>query len=316
MDFVVTHRDGSGSRKETQYSAQDRKELYAKLKAEHISAISVREGRVKTSNSGIKATLGVKIGVFVFFIVLITGLIWFLLPVRQQPGKSEKSAAAEKNVPTDIKKHPARPSTPAEKVEIDETDSEPRKETEITNGWVRLPNGKMHKRNGLMKIKVSEWKNKSRYQIFDHYTDNEIATLLTLKPGESIIGGAVFPKDYEQRFLKSLETPIIVSKDDPEDIQEVKRAVIETRMQLKEALDNGEDIRKIMTEAYEESAKLAAYKDDIKSAFNELTKQENMALLQIVDTSLPGVAATRPNTALALWGRARPAGHPAARNAA
>ena len=40
------------------------------------------------------------------------------------------------------------------------------------------------------------------------------------------------------------------------------------------------------------------------------------ALLQIVDTSLPGVAATRPNTALALWGRARPAGHPAARIAA
>ena len=41
-----------------------------------------------------------------------------------------------------------------------------------------------------------------------------------------------------------------------------------------------------------------------------------LALLQIVDTSLPCVAATRPNTALALWRRARPAGHPAARIAA
>ena len=40
------------------------------------------------------------------------------------------------------------------------------------------------------------------------------------------------------------------------------------------------------------------------------------ALLQIVDTSFLGVAATRPNTALALLGRARPAGHPAARIAA
>ena len=40
------------------------------------------------------------------------------------------------------------------------------------------------------------------------------------------------------------------------------------------------------------------------------------ALLRIVDTSLPSGAATRPNTALALWGRARPAGHPAARIAA
>ena len=41
-----------------------------------------------------------------------------------------------------------------------------------------------------------------------------------------------------------------------------------------------------------------------------------LALLQIVDTSLPSIAATRPDTALALWGRARPAGHPAARLAA
>ena len=43
---------------------------------------------------------------------------------------------------------------------------------------------------------------------------------------------------------------------------------------------------------------------------------EKRALLQIVDTSLPSIAATRPDTALALWGRARPAGHPAARLAA
>ena len=40
------------------------------------------------------------------------------------------------------------------------------------------------------------------------------------------------------------------------------------------------------------------------------------ALLQIVENRFPCVAATRPNTALALWGRARPAGHPAARLAA
>ena len=44
--------------------------------------------------------------------------------------------------------------------------------------------------------------------------------------------------------------------------------------------------------------------------------RNNSVLLQIVDTSLPSIAATRPDTALALWGRARPAGHPAARIAA
>ena len=52
------------------------------------------------------------------------------------------------------------------------------------------------------------------------------------------------------------------------------------------------------------------------SLFEQSQGVKNSALLQIVDTSLPGVAATRPNTALALLGRARPAGHPAARIAA
>ena len=59
-----------------------------------------------------------------------------------------------------------------------------------------------------------------------------------------------------------------------------------------------------------------------RRAFDKVANEDGFAhivkwaLLQIVDTSLPGVAATRPNTALALWGRARPAGHPAARIAA
>lgn len=50
--------------------------------------------------------------------------------------------------------------------------------------------------------------------------------------------------------------------------------------------------------------------------FGKTTLVDDSALLQIVDTSFLGVAATRPNTALALLGRARPAGHPAARIAA
>ena len=49
---------------------------------------------------------------------------------------------------------------------------------------------------------------------------------------------------------------------------------------------------------------------------NQTNLPQYLALLQIVDTSLPSIAATRPDTALALWGRARPAGHPAARLAA
>lgn len=152
----------------------------------------------------------------------------------------------------------------------------PQKIGEVRDGYVLLPNGKRHKRNGMKEIKVSEWNNKGRYQIFDSFTDNEFATLLTLKPGEMLIGGGVFPKDYEARFLKSLETPIIVSKDDPDDIKDVKRAVIQTRLEMKAALDRGEDIRQYVKAAYEEAQKLASYKDVIAEELRNLRSQPDL----------------------------------------
>lgn len=152
----------------------------------------------------------------------------------------------------------------------------PQKIGEVRDGYVLLPNGKRHKRNGMKEIKVSEWNNKGRYQIFDSFTDNEFATLLTLNPGEMLIGGGVFPKDYEARFLKSLETPIIVSKDDPDDIKDVKRAVIQTRLEMKAALDRGEDIRQYVKAAYEEAQKLASYKDVIAEELRNLRSQPDL----------------------------------------
>lgn len=68
-----------------------------------------------------------------------------------------------------------------------------------------------------------------------------MVAILTLKPGLSLVGGPIRHKDYKADFLKLIETPVIVHKDDPEDVREVKRAVIEARMFVKEAIDNGED---------------------------------------------------------------------------
>ena len=179
---------------------------------------------------------------------------------------------------------PSKATSPKEAAEVEKPASQrPQKVGEVRDGYVLLPNGKRHKRKGLKEIKVSEWNNKSRYQIFDSFTDNEFATLLTIKPGEMLIGGGVFPKDYEARFLKSLESPIIVSKDDPEDIQEVKRAVIQTRIELKQALDRGEDIREYVKAAYDDAQKLAAYKDVITDELKKLRNQPNLSEEDIDD---------------------------------
>ena len=56
--------------------------------------------------------------------------------------------------------------------------------------------------------------------IFKNVAENEIARLVTLRPGDSMIGTRRYDERFESEFKKSLETPIIVSKDDsPEDAE-------------------------------------------------------------------------------------------------
>jgi len=103
-----------------------------------------------------------------------------------------------------------------------------------------------------------------KYHIFETRADNEIAFVLATEPGTMVIGNRSVGPDFESRFLKSLEKPIIVSKDDSEYEQNLKRAVIEAKLNLKDALDRGEDIGKIMDEARAELQKLARYRAQLE----------------------------------------------------
>lgn len=211
----------------------------------------------------------------VIVLAIGAGAYWFVTNEAPKPVVKEAPVEQQEQIADVVPDVAPTPVVEAPAPKAIDPNARPTKVGEEVNNYVMLPNGTIHKRNGLKVVKVSEWNTKSRYQIFDHFTDNEFATLLTLPPGESLIGGGVFPANYEEQFLKSLQTPIIISKDDQEDIQELKRAIIKTRMELKDAYDRGEDIRKIVSEAYEETQQLAAYKDDISAALNDyLSKPE------------------------------------------
>ena len=103
-----------------------------------------------------------------------------------------------------------------------------------------------------------------KYHIFETRADNEIAFVLATEPGTMVIGNRSVGPDFESRFLKSLEKPIIVSKDDSEYEQNLKRAVIEAKLNLKDALDRGDDIGKIMDEARDELQKMARYRAQLE----------------------------------------------------
>ena len=110
-------------------------------------------------------------------------------------------------------------------------------------------------------------------KIFDNRADQDIAILLNTDPGTTFIGGFKFSKNFEKEFLKSIECPIIVSHDDPPDVANLKRAVTETKIELKARYDNGENIAEILNDSLTELKKLSAYRDDLLRLTREQIRQ-------------------------------------------
>lgn len=175
-----------------------------------------------------------------------------------------------------------RPIHVAEETVIKKNDRQ--KVGEERNGYVLLPSGRLHRRRGIRVVKPGGTDRSHPAAIFEHTTDNEFAVILTLKPGETLVGGPMHHGDsYEEAFRESLKTPIVVGENDPEDVRSLKRAVIETRFRMKEALDRGEDIGRIVKDAYVEAQKLALYKDALREQVNEAVRSEDMTDADIDD---------------------------------
>ena len=157
------------------------------------------------------------------------------------------------------------------KVKVD-PNARPTKVGEVVNGYVMLPSGRIHKPTGVVTNRVADY-GKSKYSIFKNRSDNEIASILMAKPGEAVVGTKRYDKWFEKQFLKSIETPIIVSKDDEPWQADLKRLVVRARLELKTAYDNGEDIARIMSESRQQLQDLSKYKQSVKQIYAQNLKE-------------------------------------------
>lgn len=143
---------------------------------------------------------------------------------------------------------------------------------EKVNGYVMLPDGTIHKMTGTAHS-VTAMQDPS--QIFDNGAENEIAALITMEPGEVIVGGPD-RETFTAEFLKSTAVPIIVKSDDPEEVKALKRAVNEVKADLKAAHDRGEDIVAIVEKTYDDFQRLAQYKEDLFNEVNDYSQKEEV----------------------------------------
>ena len=183
----------------------------------------------------------------------------------------------------------AKPTKPSKASEMPkptpvDPNARPTKVGEVVNGYVLLPSGRLHKRTGVITNSAAS-RAKGAYHIFDHACDNEIACYLSMKPGDALVGPARHTGRFKERFLESLKTPIIVAKDDTPEQAQLKRDVIAAKIQLKDALDRGEDIEQIMLDTRQELQDLARYKMELRKEFNEARRAEG-ATDEDVDTLL------------------------------
>ena len=120
-------------------------------------------------------------------------------------------------------------------------------------------------------------------RIFKHGSEIHIATLLTLKPGNMIIGGFQYGKNFDENFKKALEEEIEFKEDDTEEERQLKEDVIQVKKELKEAMARGEKPSDIMQKAREELVEAFQYKHNLEQQLMAIRKDKNMTEQDIID---------------------------------
>ena len=207
-------------------------------------------------------------------VVLCAAVVaWWLLPDASAPVAEDGDGTVERRI---------REVTPAAAPKIAVEKSRP--ETKAVPYWERPTT------NGLVGCQIERWKQFHRppsrmtntyfitrspepYEIFPTRAENEIAMLLTIEPGESLVGEPDYDEDFRKEFLKSCETPIIVKDTDSPYEKQLKREMIQTKIELRNRMADGEDICEIMASSRNEAMRLGLLKDELEAETRDIIEK-------------------------------------------
>ena len=281
MTFTVTYRGTDGAVYSEVVEATDRAECLAQMKARSVAVIGVngRDARSPTpSGNGRGERVPYVLSVALVALAVVGGWVWWRWAAHEDTSPPE--IALKRDPPKAALPKEVKPAAAPKPIEIPEK----RDYAKLDNiALRRLPESET---NNLSDAQVKYWRmfhpypppdpNKQpkakvgHYKIFKSRADNDIAFLVATEPGTMVLGNRSVGPDFENHFLKSIETPIIVSDDDSEHDRALKRAVIAAKCELKAAYDRGEDIGKIMDDTRSEIQRIARYKAQLEK---EILKQ-------------------------------------------
>jgi len=223
-----------------------------------------------------------------FGVVAIIAIAILIVSKTSSPGPSKALGKNKTPIPTAV---------PDSAKKLSQSKSSPKP---IVQESKPLPYWKRDTTNGLSAAQIRKWKAEHRappgytndtsrteappeYAIFSHVSENEIACLLTMEPGMTLVGEPSYGKRFVEDFMKSCETPIVVTEDDTPEQAELKRLMNETKIDLRQRMADGEDLGQILRDTRQEYSRLAEYKQTLEHELNELKKDNSLSMDDIDD---------------------------------
>ena len=278
MNWKVTYRAKGGKLATETFEAKSREHLFTILDKRKICVVKVEQAnsRDKAPKSGLTKLFiwgiaGIVVAVGAFFIYRVLQQSSFELKFGPEtPESSQKPIATVSPSLQEADPQPETPSqvvTPEERNEgIDAARRQGYDGSAIDMDTYVSPDPGFSNRWERFKAEQAKLP-------FKYMSENEIAVVLDTKPGEMVLDTAFLP-NFEQDFLKSLEEAIIPLETDDEKTAQLKRDVVQAKIILKEAYDNGESITDILREERDQLIKIYGLRETL---FRELKEVEKNA---------------------------------------
>lgn len=283
MIFTVTFRDSkTREKKALEFDVPNREALWPILKEQGITAISVTDGKVahgirrkrttsakQQSSFTASAVLRILISV-VLGAICCAAIVYFSMRKKdttEVPVPKETKPLPKETVkppPSTTNDSPAKvepPLKPGERRDV--------KWTRPAN-WDQMTLAQRTRAQPVGRVIRPKWMDEKK--LFTKITDQKIHRLLRVRPGQLFLGTATYDDRFVKSFLESLNEPIEFTEDDTPEDREMKQAVIDTRKELKEAYDKGEDIAEIMRETERQMHEQAAYRLNLRNTIIEYKK--------------------------------------------
>ena len=217
-------------------------------------------------------------------VVLAVGAWWWLARRAPEPKAPKSPARKATREKAKVIPHVRREKpTPVIEEAAPRSNVPPEQQVMHTNAYgyvINRPHTKI-----VITNKVDDADRPLEERVFTNSADQKIAGLLMLEPGEMLVGDAssLFGRGFTRAFLKSLESPIIVTKDDDETTAELKRAVRDAKIEIKARYDAGEDIAALMAKEREELQAIGLYRKELENEIRKIARDDAIGEADMAD---------------------------------